>query len=435
MSDELLGLTIPPIYYEFSKGTYWYEKDGNWNKANESHALEHLDSMGVSHAKKKKPFSLAQAVLRDIREHRTICYAGPVAGLAPGVYGDGDMKYISVGRPFLQPAVAGDWADIRVLCERLFGPEQIDYVYSWLKQATEYLYRDNKNFSQALLLAGGPGCGKSFFQCNIVTPLLGNRVARPIQYMTGVTSFNSDLIGCEHLMLEDENAKRDHPSRRALGTSIKSFTVNTQQRVHAKGKEAFTVASRHWITLSINDEEENLHVLPQLDDSIKDKMILVYCRPAINDEWPGKFAAIRKLEEKVRGGIGHFAEWLLNRYEIPEAIRDERFGVKSYYNPELIQRIDIGDRETELEEIIDRHWPELFADGKTLTISGTELYDAVTSNPDLGYRAKQLLNWTNATGIYLSRLVKKYPERYSRGPAWKRPQVWVIRPRDHRATS
>lgn len=426
--EELLDkFPLPAIFYETGKNIYWYQVKGDWIRATESHALQYLHStLKISNNRPKgSPYSQAQTVLQAVREKQGVCYAGPVAGIVPGVYGEGDGRYISVGRPNLPEPKEGDWDDIRILANRLFGEAQLPYVWSWCKQACEGLYLNRKKFSQALMLAGGPGCGKSFWQVNVVSEMLGGRVAKPIQYMTGQTSFNSDLIGCEHLMLEDENVKRDHPSRRALGTAIKGFTVNTQQRVHAKGKDAFVVNSRHWITLSVNDEEENLHVLPPLDESIKDKITLVMCRMAINNDWPGPNGAVEDMEVRVKRQIPAFVWWLLNVWQIPVEITDHRFGVKSYQNPELLSRIDTGDQELELAELIERHWKEMAVAGKTLTITANEVFDALCGDPEVGYRAKKLLSWNNAAGTYLGRLVKRFPKRYS-GTRTNKDRLWRI---------
>jgi hypothetical protein len=213
-----------------------------------------------------------------------------------------------------------------------------------------------------------------------------------------------------------------------MRTSIKSFTVNTSQRVHAKGKDAFTINSRHWITLSVNDEEENLHVLPPLDPSIKDKIILVHCSEAINNEWPGPNGDVEKMEARVRTQIGAFVWWLLNDYKIPEALADHRFGVKGYQNQELLNRIDVGDQEIELLEMIDRHWVQLFKDGKSLTITSHELQDALFGNPEMGYRAKKLLSWANATGTYMGRLAKRHPDRVEAVRLADRVKWWTVSP-------
>ena len=59
--------------------------------------------------------------------------------------------------------------------------------------------------------------GKSRLQ-NLITPLLGGRVANPYHYMTGKSNFNSELFGAEHLMIEDEPASTRIEARRNTGS-------------------------------------------------------------------------------------------------------------------------------------------------------------------------------------------------------------------------
>ena len=60
---------------------------------------------------------------------------------------------------------------------------------------------------------------------NILTVILGGRAAKPYQFMTGGTGFNSDMFGAEHLMIEDESPSTDMRARRAFGAQIKNMTV------------------------------------------------------------------------------------------------------------------------------------------------------------------------------------------------------------------
>lgn len=63
-------------------------------------------------------------------------------------------------------------------------------------------------------------------------------------------------------------------ARRQFGASIKRLTVNETQKCEAKGKEPLTMRPFWRVTFSINVEPENLLVLPPLDASISDKIML-----------------------------------------------------------------------------------------------------------------------------------------------------------------
>jgi hypothetical protein len=75
----------------------------------------------------------------------------------------------------------------------------------------------------------------------MISPLLGGRMAKPYQFMSGATPFNGNLFEAEHLMVEDDIASSDIRSRRSFGNYIKQFSANEEVQHHAKGKQAMTL--------------------------------------------------------------------------------------------------------------------------------------------------------------------------------------------------
>jgi len=63
-------------------------------------------------------------------------------------------------------------------------------------------------------------------------------MAKPYLFMSGQTSFNSDLFEAEHLMIEDDVASCDIRARTTFGTYIKQFTANEEVQHHAKNRPA-----------------------------------------------------------------------------------------------------------------------------------------------------------------------------------------------------
>ena len=94
------------------------------------------------------------------------------------------------------------------------------------------------------MLAGPRDCGKSLLQ-SLLTILFGGRSAKPYRYMTGETSFNADLFGAEHLVIEDEQPNTDIRARRNFGAQIKEFTSNPMQSCHGKFREAVGLGQTH----------------------------------------------------------------------------------------------------------------------------------------------------------------------------------------------
>ena len=100
-------------------------------------------------------------------------------------------------------------------------------------------------------------------------------MASPYQYMTGMTPFNGEMFKAEHLVIEDNAASTDIRARRSFGSLLKTITVNDHQPCYAKGKQAVSLTPFCRLSISVNDEPENLMVLPPIDESIEDKLILL----------------------------------------------------------------------------------------------------------------------------------------------------------------
>lgn len=425
------ALPLPKLetYFEPKGNRYWIkDADSKWIPLNKEDIKPIMEMMGYScRSGKGKNYSEVDLLLTDVRAKNNICYAGEVGGQKEGIRENNGNKYLITRGPSLVPAVKGDWGLIRELGERLFGPEQLPYVLGWSKNAVRSLYNGITKRGQLLVLAGPHGCGKSFWQNRVITPMLGGRVARPMQYMTGQTSFNEDIIQCEHLLLEDENSRIDLRTRREFGTAIKGFAVNNVQRLHGKGKNALVVESSHWMSLSVNDEAENLGCMPPMDESLLDKIILLKCNCAITAEWPGNDPVkLQAFQEAVVAQIPAFNYYLLNEHEIPKEISDIRFGVTSYQDDELMSRIDGMSPESELEMIIDSAWKGLADERKSLRITGMDLQSQLEGHPEFSYRARKLLYFNTATGVYLERLHRRKPLKFVKPKMAERPRVWTI---------
>jgi phage/plasmid-associated DNA primase len=123
--------------------------------------------------------------------------------------------------------------------------------------AVRALYARRRAPGQALVLVGPANGGKSLLQ-DIVTAILGGRQAKPSSFMTGATHFNGHLAGAEHLRISDENPLTDIRSRRNLGAQIKNICVEASQNIEDKHRTAITFKPFWRLSISLNDEPENL---------------------------------------------------------------------------------------------------------------------------------------------------------------------------------
>jgi hypothetical protein len=220
------------------------------------------------------------------------------------------------------------------------------------------------------------------------------------------------MFTAEHLAIEDDVPSTKLADRRSFGAKIKEITANQGQRLHAKGRDAIILPVFWRMTVSVNDEPENLMILPPLDESLLDKIILtkasVATVPCDTQTTEGRL----KCWDILTSEIPAFLAWLQS-WEIPDELRSARYGVKEYHHKVIIDALSELSPEAKLEQIIDAC---LFYDDlqRSWTGSASELENALTSDTSMGYEAKKLFAFNTACGVYLARLAKKAPHRFTK---------------------
>jgi hypothetical protein len=273
-------------------------------------------------------------------------------------------------------------------------------------------------------MAGPHDCGKSLLQ-NIITLLLGGRMAKPYQFMMGGTPFNYDLFAAEHLMIEDEAASTDIRARRHFGANLKNVTVSEVQRCHAKNRNPVSLTPFWRLTISVNNEPENLMVLPPIEDSIEDKLILLKAHKKPMPARTGTIPERNAFWGSLVAELPAFVDFLL-KWEIPIELRSERFGITHFHHPELLRAIDDLAPENRLLTLIDT---ELFKEGNARHWEGSamELEKLLTDrDASTSYTARQLFSFNTACGVYLGRLAKKAPTRVSERRGHGGQRRWYI---------
>jgi hypothetical protein len=427
---------LPPkareVYFDFHRGNYWTRNErGGWIMVCETQVNRMLRASGVS---PKRPegchVSPLDEQLLAIQERMDVHYAGPLAGYHAGIYTVGEKRILVTESPRLVPPVQGDWPILGKLIEGLLVDGDCDqrpYLFGWLRIALEALRARQRRPGQVLALCGPHDCGKSLLQ-NLITTLLGGRSAKPYQFMAGQTSFNADLFEAEHLMIEDDQSSTDIRARRNFGAAIKAICVNDTQRCHPKGRAAITLTPFWRVSITVNNEPENLMVLPPLDDSLEDKLVLLRAfkrpMPMPTDGMEDRTAFLATLQSELPAFAHFLMTWI-----IPEELRSNRFGVTHYHHPELVAAINSLAPEQKLLLLLNS---ELFTTPAAGPWHGTaaELEIQLTgTNSRCGYEARKLLSWPTACGVYLSRLATRMPERIEHDRTAE-SRKWTIHPPD-----
>ena len=428
------ALPVPEIYFDPSGKQYYIRNDrGNYICVTEGILKRRLKQAGFSNELSKQDrkdgvlVTEIERILNEVCTSGDVEYAGPLAGHKVGAMQvEGRRVLVTEPPTYIEP-VQGDWCTLNQLFLNLLGEEQKIYFFCWLKVAMQALRAARHRPGQVLCMAGPPGCGKSFAQ-NLITRLLGGRSAKPYQYMTGSTQFNSELFQAEHLMIEDEVASFDYRVRRALGSNLKAFVVNASQRCHPKNRPALTLYPAWRVSITLNDEPEDLMVLPPIGDSLADKMMLLRATKMpmpLPTETLEQWATFTRV---IDAELPCFVHHLLREFEIPVDLRSQRYGVNHYHNPELLEMMNVLSPEAKLLEMVDSQWPYLFGDFVEEWEGRSSDLEAKLCDRDckMAHEARKLMVYNTACGQFLGRLSKQYPARIS-SRILDGDKIWSVR--------
>lgn len=414
MADKKKERPDIPVFFDVRDSSYWYHIRDRFIKLGSRDIKLHLRVRGLSEVEWIDGLRELDWPLWHAQEHKQIDYAGPLAGHRVGIFQSDS------GRSLLVTEEApGLWDDppkrpklprwFIGFIKELLPDEQWLFFCHWLRVALESVREGDFRPGQVVVLAGPSQCGKSLLQ-HIVSAVLGGRSASPFRYLMGDTQFNYDLAGAEHWPIEDPSSSTDIRTRRAFGARLKEATVNRDFPIHQKNKDATLLPLFRRLTLSVNDEPENLSVIPPLDASILDKIFLFKCgRATVGSDR-------KAIAQTIRAEVPLIRAWLLQRLgELPKEFHDDRFGVAAWQHPDLLHELSDMSPEARLLALIDH---VLFEQDKTadpvpFIAPMLELEKRLRSSA-FAFQVDKLLHYSTACGVYLARLAKSHPSRVSK---------------------
>ena len=407
---------MPLVYCSRTKDWYTTNERGFWIAITETAARRMLKEAGFSPVATGTVSGVDAEFNRRMRQD-DVDFAGKLAGWPAGVHEAHGVRFLVTDAATIPPSEPVPWDNLREVMGGIFGAEQFRRFLCWLHFRRKAVRDSVWLPGQALFLVGPAGAGKSFTQ-HLVTNALGGRVAKAWRYLSG-NQFNMDLIGAEHLCVEDDSPCRDIQTRRAVGNQIKTMLYGRTQSAHGKGVNALTLEP-HWaLTASLNDEPENLQVIPPVDDSLKDKLTILKCHRPKRNIPPG-FTEQRWLGHVLKTELpGLLAE--VDRIEVSADWRDDRSGVVGWQHPDVLAVLQGFDPENRLRELIDEHVVETpYWQG-----SAMDLERLLRDKAD--FEMRQLAKGPHCIGRYLKRLAKADSQRFQPKRTAAR-NLWRIRP-------
>lgn len=430
-TDTLLTFVRDRIAYNQDRGDYWRKTDaGQFVKASETDLKRHLRRAGYdlfSNVDGRFQFTRFDNAICYAQDHAAVAAVFDLAGHRSGVFtSDGGRRVlIPTGAKLISP-VKGSVANFQRLHVELFGEGQIDRVLAWTKCALEDYYSLTPvrwRHSQLLCLVGPPKCGKSFWQI-LLTRLFNAGEADSWPTLTGgdAGKFTKDLAEAPHWLMQDKAPFRNLANRAQFTANAKTHLVSSTLDVHAKGRDKMTLPTFRRVTLSTNDDADYLTVIPNLDDSMRDKLLVVKC---------GKATMLPDFQANLARFVAELPAWiyhLLYDYKVPVEMTDERMGVVAWCHSDIEGQLRESDPAPRLLELIDE---VLFRDDRgertdcPLKLSATEVQARLVCDPKFGSIARQILPASSVCGQLLAKLAKEHPKRFDKKTIHGSPK-WTI---------
>lgn len=365
----------PEMYCEHASKAkdIWHQSaDGHWQPVRQNTAKDLLNEAGLS------PKRGDDGTLSEIEQHMLnvtkecgIDAAMPLAGYPTGLH-EVNGQRILVNRSFKLPEPKrGDCCNIMALLDGLFGHDDDQYccLLLHLKESYRALRAGLKSGSVAVFVCGDIDSGKSLLTECVIAPMLGGRWGSAYKYLSGETKFNDELIHSEVWTIDDGPPFADYTMRRKFGALVKNAVAAGGVACEGKGKGQFTVPLYRRLFVMLNSTD--LEVMPTLDDSMRDKFMLLKACPYTPPE--GCAPLPTTLERPAYAAL-LASEIPAFVYEILNAdlsfFAERRFGVKAYKHPELMRSLSEASGVEERAIVIQK---ALFGSGEFTKLDAVEL--------------------------------------------------------------
>jgi hypothetical protein len=406
-----------PLHYCHGK---WYgpNRDGGFSSYKDAQAAALLGQFGFNRTQKNEHGNTpAEVAMLWLMQNRAVNYAGPLAGFPVGQHISGQQRILVTEALKLVPFGKGQFPTIQEIVQTLLDDpihNQIMVFYIWLSASLQHLYRRMELPGQlpfahcpALALFGEFQSGKSALIDLVLAPLFGGRKADPLTFLKE-GKFNKDLFPAALLVMDDKGASANLDERRQRGDSLKSLIWQPEQRMEGKGVDALMVSPFWRLVIAGNFEDSSLNICPALNDSLRDKILLLKCRRA--EGLPSNDAEKAVWVKKLSDELPAFVAFLMKFKPTVQQLQkmglelDRRSRVVNFWHPEIAAALLEKQPECKAIEVID------LLEIAPWKGTATEFYTAIREC-DKGGHYERLFSTVDKCGRMLTELSKTMPLR------------------------
>jgi hypothetical protein len=297
-----------------------------------------------------------------------------VAGLIPQVYcpdeiiNSNGQRYLNcaVVKPLLAVDVPQTWGEnfpfLANFFDTCFDPAPVPAVVlagqkpkrsmdaktiflAWLQRAYASGVAGKLLKGQAMVLAGGVGKGKTLLSVRMVGALLGG-FSDASHYLLSASNFNKEMLEQPLWTIDDGVAANDPQAALRFSETIKSAVANPFFTYRAMYKDGLKVGWDGRVLITCNDDVSSIRIIPNLDDSIIDKIIVLSFAEGVREFPPN-------VEEVIARELPYFARWLLDWQPPAEITGATRFGINSYIHEGLRVKALHAGGVSDVMELID----------------------------------------------------------------------------------
>lgn len=363
---EIIGATAGKYYYD---GRQYYRKvNDNWVAVPKDDARLQLRVMGIAEVKRKGQSASDQdLVLNHIQTHRRIYAAVPIPFNDSEIVPYNGNKLLNTSNHrIVQPAPEGEgkpekfpwiWNWINNAFDE--GPlegslKSKDYFCGWLWRFYSSALRGDVQAGQILVMVGPTSVGKSFINQHLIGGMVGGSVEAQDILLKGST-FNKSAGEVGHWRLDDPCNEGSFADKRRFTHNLKQHAANPTLTYQPKYVDAMEVPFMGRICVTLNDNDpEALAILPAMDASFQDKIILLKLRGDFSPDFLGDNS---KNEARMALELPFFLRWLLDWGEnLPEGLQDKRkprFGIKAFHHPDLVEKSRLETPEYAIQELLE----------------------------------------------------------------------------------